>query len=413
MKHRKLISIMVSASMAFNVIGASARTLFADTEVPEEVQTEETELTTESSEADVTIEESVQTEEETSPAEPSEQIPEEGQEQIIDGDEETIESEESSETEESEGEEPTGETDETTESPETSETDETAESSETSESTETSETEETEEEEELVAFSAEAVIDGVLVSVTADEGVFPAGSYMEAYRVYDSGADALVDGSRGSDVNVVRSLTFDITIYDEDGNEIEPDTEMGSVYVSFSDVLIADVNLDVDVYHITDNTAYEMSADVYDDTVVVETNSFSYYTVEFTYGNMEYVLPGDSAVALSDILSYVGLQGEVSAASVSNPPLFNAYQENGAWYVSANAAFDSQEWMVVTIDGIDYSITVTDDQNTVGVYVVTNGYDVRSTSPAFGTTFSNGGYRTYMDVNGANKIGFFGSPPLI
>ena len=416
MKHRKLISIMVSASMAFNVIGASARTLFADTEVPEEVQTEETELTTESSEADVTIEESVQTEEETSPAEPSEQI--------IDGDEETIESEESSETEGSEGEEPTGETDETTESSETSETDETTESSETSEtseSTETSETEETEEEEEeLVAFSAEAVIDGVLVSVTADEGVFPAGSYMEAYRVYDAGADALVDGSRGSDINVVRSLTFDITIYDEDGNEIEPDTEMGSVYVSFSDVLVADVNLDVEVYHITDNTAYEMSADVYDDTVVVETNSFSYYTVEFTYGNMEYVLPGDSVVALSDILTYVGLQGEVSAASVSNPSMFNAYQDNGVWYVSALNPFVSSEWMVVNISGVDYTIRVTDAiaQEGHNDYIgfrqgsgspagwSDRGYDIYGLdgTTVLRTTYNDAGYCSIMRVGSTTTI---------
>ncbi|MBP5180016.1 MAG: InlB B-repeat-containing protein [Clostridiales bacterium] len=149
-----------------------------------------------------------------------------------------------------------------------------------------------------------------------------------------------------------------------------------------------------------------MSADVYDDTVVVETESFSYYTVEFTYGDMEYVLPGDSTVALSDILSYVGLQGDVSAASVSNSSLFNAYQDGGVWYVSANGAFDTEEWMVVTIDGIDYSITVT-DAATVQMHIGSQGFDPQGANPTLRTTYNDGGYLTAMQDHGySNRVNF-------
>ncbi len=422
MNNLKIISLMVSASMAFNVIGTSARTLLAETDgVGEEVQIQTTEQIDETENTDSNTEESAPVdEEETSPIEPDEtsgeiidgdDSQEEGTDPSESGDESDTsdESDESSESEESE------ESDESSESEESEESDQTDETDETEETEETEESEEEEEEEELVAFSAEAVIDGVLISVSADEGVFPAGSYMVATRAYDAGAEALVDSSRAGGVNVVRSLTFDISIYDEDGNEIEPDTEMGSVYVSFSDVLVADVNLDVDVYHITDNAAYEMSSNVYDNTVVVETDSFSYYTVEFTYGDMEYVLPGDSVVALSDILTYVGLQGEVSAASVSNPSLFNAYQDNGVWYVSAQMPFVTNEWMIVNISGIDYTIQVTDaisqaDENeNIGYRLAQNtpaswsnrGYDVygyNSAHQELSTTWRNGGYASRMRV---------------
>ena len=45
------------------------------------------------------------------------------------------------------------------------------------------------------------------------------------------------------------------------------------------------------------------------DTATAETNGFSLYTVEFTYDNKQYVLPGDSEVELSEILDTVGLTG--------------------------------------------------------------------------------------------------------
>ena len=46
--------------------------------------------------------------------------------------------------------------------------------------------------------------------------------------------------------------------------------------------------------------------------------------LEFTYDNKQYVLPGDSEVALSEVLDTVGLTGEVSAVEVSDENLFSA-----------------------------------------------------------------------------------------
>ena len=73
------------------------------------------------------------------------------------------------------------------------------------------------------------------------------------------------------------------------------------------------------------------------------------YTVEFNYEGRQYVMPGDSTVRLSEILDGVGLTGAVEAVAVSDASLFSASNETGAWIVTAHQAFDTTEWMKVTV----------------------------------------------------------------
>ena len=88
---------------------------------------------------------------------------------------------------------------------------ETEETNETEEISETSETEETEETEpELVAFDQTVVVDGTRIQVIADEGVFPEGAYLEATRIES------IDIDRGSNINLVDTMCFDIYIYNQD-----------------------------------------------------------------------------------------------------------------------------------------------------------------------------------------------------
>ncbi|MBE5901033.1 MAG: hypothetical protein E7280_03910 [Lachnospiraceae bacterium] len=99
------------------------------------------------------------------------------------------------------------------------------------------------------------------------------------------------------------------------------------------------------------------------DTAMAETDGFSLYTVEFTYDNKQYVLPGDSEMELSKILSAVGLSGDAKEVLVSDSSLFSAEKnDNGEWIVTTHTAFDSREWMKVTIDGVEYELAVTDNQ---------------------------------------------------
>ncbi|MCR5331243.1 MAG: hypothetical protein K6E62_08655 [Lachnospiraceae bacterium] len=107
-----------------------------------------------------------------------------------------------------------------------------------------------------------------------------------------------------------------------------------------------------------------LAAETNGDTATAETDGFSLYTVEFTYHDLQYVMPGDSETALSDILDKVSLTGEATKVEVSSPELFSVNKnDHGEWIVTAHRAFSSEEWMKVTINNKEYKITVTDDSD--------------------------------------------------
>ena len=126
----------------------------------------------------------------------------------------------------------------------------------------------------------------------------------------------------------------------------------------------ADPKLGAQLYHVTDNDgalrAQELPVSESGSVVTAQTDGFSCYTVEFTYDAMTCVLPGGSSVPLADILSAVGLSGDVSAVACSDESLFSAVQADGVWTVTLHRAFTSTEWMDVEINGVSYRITVTD-----------------------------------------------------
>ena len=225
-------------------------------------------------------------------------------------------------------------------------------------------------EETEIAFNESKTVNGVKVTVSADKGVFPEGSSLFVRAVgaaEEASVENAVEEERSDDVKVASSYTFDIKVLDADGNEIQPDTTKGTVKVSFATDEADNANLTADIYHIDD----DMNVDKLDsDTttegskpaVVAETEGFSYYQVEFTYGEMQYVLPGDSEVRLKEILDYLGISGNVTNVYGSNDSLFSAENRDGEWYVIAHQAFSSNEWLKVTLDGVemDVEIVVTD-----------------------------------------------------
>lgn len=219
------------------------------------------------------------------------------------------------------------------------------------------------------AFEKSQVVDGVRVLVKADVGVFPEGATLSVAKVSGQELQAVeeaVDEARADAKNKVESYTFDIKVLDKDGNEIEPDNSKGQVKVSFSLEEVADVNLDTDVYHVKGEVG-DLSVDKLDaeevaaTTVEAVTDGFSFYTVEFTYNNLQYVMNGDTTVALSEILSAVGLEGEVSAATTDAPELFSVEDTANGWIVTAKQAFDTEQKLIVTINGAEYVIRVTDE----------------------------------------------------
>lgn len=227
------------------------------------------------------------------------------------------------------------------------------------------------------AFHPEPVImDGVEIKVSADEGVFPESAVLSVNKPKASEEkkiENIIEEERSGTENVAASYTYDIKVLDADGNELQPEDGQ-KVEVSFSMAEVSNTNLDTNVYHISEDKSGELSADTLhvsenDDTVTAETDGFSYYTVEFTYDEKQYVMEGDTSVALTDILSYVGItkadgnvatDSDVTAVSVSDESLFSASNESGVWIVTAHQAFHTDEWMKVTVDGVEYEIVVTD-----------------------------------------------------
>ena len=165
-------------------------------------------------------------------------------------------------------------------------------------------------------------INGVTVNVSAPKGVFPEGAKLVVKEVSDESkkaVDEAVDKLQSDNTTIAKSYTFDIKIMAKDGvTELEP-KDSKKVNVFFTSPYVSDVNLDTRVYHIVDSNledneetlkaeelyviedegsvGYEDNASLRDatldeNTAVVETESFSYYTVNFTYDAKNYYMYG-------------------------------------------------------------------------------------------------------------------------
>ena len=251
-------------------------------------------------------------------------------------------------------------------------------------SNELGESDEKEDEKVYPAYVSSESVDGVRVTVTAAEGVFPEGAALSVKKATDTEKQQIeqaVDAVRDDSVNVAETYTFDIKVLDENGTELQPANGQ-TVNVSFAMDEVSNQNLSTDIYHIPEENgslvAEELSTFESGNTVTAVSDGFSYYTVEFTYNEKQYVMEGDSSVALTDILSYVGItkadgnaatDSDITAVSVSDESLFSASNESGEWIVTAHQAFTSNEWMKVTVDGVEYEIVVTD-----AIYRTTTNY---------------------------------------
>jgi len=233
------------------------------------------------------------------------------------------------------------------------------------------------------AFAASSTVDGVTVTVSAPAGVFPADAVLWVERVpLTEEIDAAVEAERDRTRTVAAKYTFDIRVINPETMEEYQPEEGQTVSVSFALAEVADENLQTQVYHVTEaESTGELSAEALEVseeglTATAETEGFSYYQVEFTYEKLEYVLPGDTSVPLSEILTELGLSGDVTEVVCSKPELFSAdwNEREKQWIVTAHQAFNTQEWMKVTIDGMIYEITVTDDSDITPVaYVDASG----------------------------------------
>ena len=105
--------------------------------------------------------------------------------------------------------------------------------------------------------------------------------------------------------------------------------------------------------------AEKLDTDVTEETVTAVSEGFSIYTVEFTYGNLQYELNGGTE-SLSRILEGLGLVGVVTEVEVSDSELFDAVPGgHGEWIIEPKQPFSSEESMKVVIGGQEFTIAVT------------------------------------------------------
>ena len=228
------------------------------------------------------------------------------------------------------------------------------------------------------AFDVETVVDNVKIRVRADKGVFPEGSRVTAKKLAKEDEQRVkeVVDEQLDNQSVVKEYTFDITVKDMDGYEVQPDTEKGRVVVSFEAAEVADESLEAEIYHIIDEKEVEEEPKevetvalggerekervltIYDDDSILvaekleaevvefedvkvleaETTGFSTYKLVFSYAAAndihEYQVTNETTVDLLDAMNDIAKKinnntavanGEVLAASFENDAQRNDY----------------------------------------------------------------------------------------
>ena len=92
------------------------------------------------------------------------------------------------------------------------------------------------------------------------------------------------------------------------------------------------------------------------------------FQVELTYNDKVVKkdgLKGGESFDLAELLRELGIDGELTEAKGNADDLFDAVKGEDGWKFNTKMAFGDPYELVVTVDGVQYVITVTDDGNTI------------------------------------------------
>ncbi len=200
---------------------------------------------------------------------------------------------------------------------------------------------------------------GIRVNVHAPEGAFPEGTRMEVRPVYDQEA---LDAARSEveekeNKNVSRVLAVDITFYNRDGEEIQPEREIN---VQLAHYQLAQENCGAFAVHVdSDNNADGVGRGPAENTegrFEFDTARFSVYalafTVEFVYDGFVYSIRGESSVLLSAVFAELGISesvGDVENVSFTDDSLIAVAKEGQDWRLTSLVPFSTSETLTVTM----------------------------------------------------------------
>lgn len=143
-------------------------------------------------------------------------------------------------------------------------------------------------------FSQSQTIDGIEITVKAEKDVFPEGAVLHVEKITSTEDKAKIQSAVSEEVQsvdtaktVTELVSFDITITDADGNELQPDTSKGEVKVSFAQLPMvtqeAAPTQELKVFHMDDTLSeakgLDTTVDQVAETVEATAEHFSVYTV--------------------------------------------------------------------------------------------------------------------------------------
>ena len=166
------------------------------------------------------------------------------------------------------------------------------------------------------AFVKSVYVDGVKITVMAEEGVFPRNADVKASKVTSEAQNEKIEaavtgvadktaGNKNASVDPGQLITYDISVHDENGDETEPDNSRGKVKVVFGKLEeAASDDGDIHVYHMDDADSrpeeLNTSVDSSDGSVSVETQHFSLFTVVLSTANTENTAKKDTVTITND-----------------------------------------------------------------------------------------------------------------
>ena len=173
-------------------------------------------------------------------------------------------------------------------------------------------------------FSQSQTIDGIEITVKAEKDVFPAGAVLHAKKVTNTEDNEKIQSAVNEEVqsedtakSVAELVSFDITITDADGNELQPDTGKGEVKVSFAQLPMVTENTaptqELKVFHMDDSLNNAQGLDTTVDqkagTLEAPAEHFTVYTAALLTATAE-----DGEASVTDSSNAVTYYDTVKAA---------------------------------------------------------------------------------------------------
>ncbi|MCR4657911.1 MAG: hypothetical protein K5770_17060 [Lachnospiraceae bacterium] len=256
--------------------------------------------------------------------------------------------------------------------------------------------------EEGEVFSQFMIIDGVKIELTAPKGVFPENAMLVVKKIDDPSqrekiknvlredmglnpeAEVPSEGEETASQDQLSFLSFDISVIDENGEELQPNNEFGEATVTFSNIRsVGDgsTETEISVYHFDDglDSADSLGVDESGDAVSVTAEHFSTYVVassrrgsvstDGSVTDIECSRP-DLGLIKGEEYFFPGKGNNIFGATFTVLPA-NAKKKDIIWTISPNTV-DANGWFKAVAS--EYTITATIKGGQISLQGVVSDY---------------------------------------